>query len=353
MKKTYFKLSLLMIFLSFLWSCRQELLQTEQDYNVQSQNITVQRLSREELQLQHPDVMQKVENLVSKKHSAKGIYTDAENGFSIDTDVAVYIQDRYGNKTYTFEAVTDKKDSRVLQNIVLKDLGDGTFSVWMANYDQELLSNREQTSTEFLKQYLTVDNLGDKKGSDIFGKASLCFTPIAVYEYIPAIPCSSPEHHTNPAACDCGKPGHDCIPPTASSYQFVYYIGTFDCTGGSSGNTGNDGSTTGGTTLPVGSGSGGNTVASPCSKVKKPFTKIPTLAQKAESFATYTSDNVEHGFTVMSDANANTPNPYTEYTGVAGGVNVPTTPPSPYMIFVHTHNSPTNSTYSVPSWYDL
>lgn len=142
MKKTYFKLSLLMIFLSFLWSCRQELLQTEQDYNVQSQNITVQRLSREELQLQHPDVMQKVENLVSKKHSAKGIYTDAENGFSIDTDVAVYIQDRYGNKTYTFEAVTDKKDSRVLQNIVLKDLGDGTFSVWMANYDQELLSNR-------------------------------------------------------------------------------------------------------------------------------------------------------------------------------------------------------------------
>jgi len=86
-----------------LHSCRQELLQNEQEVSLQSQQLTVQRLKREELQQKYTPILEKISRLAPKKASPDGrIYTDAENGFSVDTDRAFYIEDDKGNKTYTF-----------------------------------------------------------------------------------------------------------------------------------------------------------------------------------------------------------------------------------------------------------
>lgn len=349
-------------------SCREELLQTEQEYGLQSQKILVQHLKYDELQKKAPLVIRNLKKMTKVSNAGESTQRQflVEDSAYINTDLSVYIEDEWGNKTFTFKIERTSKalSEAFLENLVLKDIGDGKYEMYMATYDQTAAENRAVISNEELKNHISFTYLGTEVHSEIFGKylPDPCILTTSTYQqevWIAPQKCYSGDH-TFAQINSCNFATVGAAPPTPGYYAFVTsFEGTNVClapggsgnTSGSSGSTGNHG--TGGTTLPVGNGSGGTTIVTPCSKVKKPFTKIPTLAQKAVNFKSYTSDSVEHGFTVLSTANASTPNPYTEYVGVAGGVNVPTNPSNPYMIFVHTHSSPSEATYSVPSWFDL
>jgi hypothetical protein len=111
-------------------------------------------------------------------------------------------------------------------------------------------------------------------------------------------------------------------------------------------------STGGGTTPMGGGGSSGSTFTDDCTKVKKPFNDIPQLKTSAQTLAAQTTDNAEHAITVMQDYDP--ANPITTVSpGINGEMIIPVNPPKKYIYVHHTHNSPSSSTYSVPSWGDL
>lgn len=80
-KKIVSWLSFMAVYL-LLYSCRQELLQNEQDYALKSRQSTIEQLLRSQLEKKAPQMIYKVDRLRVKKTSEnRRIYTDAENGF--------------------------------------------------------------------------------------------------------------------------------------------------------------------------------------------------------------------------------------------------------------------------------
>lgn len=99
---------------------------------------------------------------------------------------------------------------------------------------------------------------------------------------------------------------------------------------------------------------GGDLLYTPCAKVKKPFTKIPALKQRTQTLAGQTSLPTENGFYMCNNATSTTTNPFTNLTnGTNNAVELPISVSTPMSVIAHTHNSPSNTTYSVPSWEDL
>ncbi|MCF2220167.1 hypothetical protein H9Q08_12730 [Chryseobacterium sp. PS-8] len=120
-RKIIFRLSLQIVSLSLLCSSQQELLQTEEEYSQKSQQSTIQQLLRNQLEQKDPQLVSKVDRLQVKKSSGNArIYTDSENGFSVDTEKTVYVEDANGNKTYTFKIERSNPNSGFLENLILK-----------------------------------------------------------------------------------------------------------------------------------------------------------------------------------------------------------------------------------------
>jgi hypothetical protein len=95
-------------------------------------------------------------------------------------------------------------------------------------------------------------------------------------------------------------------------------------------------------------------IKDPCLKVKSPFTKVPTLALRNANLSSMTNEQIEYGFFMLNNASSTTINPFSDLNGgSSGSVELPISPSEPIIVLSHTHNSPSDRTYSVPSWEDL
>ena len=136
-KNLFLRLCLMMGVFSIVFSCKTELLEDE-SINPTTQNAIAKQILFKELQKQAPQIAKKVSNFSPVNISAR-TYTDSENDFSIDTEKSLYIEDAKGNKTYTFKMTRAEHNEAVLENLVLKDIGNGEFEAYIATYDSYAL----------------------------------------------------------------------------------------------------------------------------------------------------------------------------------------------------------------------
>lgn len=311
MKKNL-RIKLVFLFSLFLvlLSCRTDLTDYENKANEARQTYIAKQLSYNELKQQFPLVADKVstlKKLTKSTGSNSKIYTDAVDEFTIDTEKSLYIEDEKGVKTYTFEVSTRESTPEILENLVLKDIGNNEFEAYIATYDKYAIENLTKLSLEEYKSHVTLIQLGNKKGSDIFGKynansCTLSYLADIMEVYVPGTLCGSELHHNYTqflnGACT------DDIKPTPGYYDSVFiYASENICNGGSTGN---------GTiaTGPILGGSGGGTVQTPCTKLKNDLQKAKTIVaktniknQNSTMIATIATDPNEKVFAFGKDAN--------------------------------------------------
>ena len=86
-----------------------------------------------------------------------------------------------------------------------------------------------------------------------------------------------------------------------------------------------------------------------CDKLKKLFLNNPTLQTELSTLAGKTAESVENGLYKLSSGASIVQVP----PGTHGGVDFPVSPPGKYELMAHTHNSPSESTYSIYSYDDI
>ena len=267
-KNLFLRLCLMIGVFSIVFSCKTELVEDE-NTNPTTQNAIAKQILFKELQQQAPQIAKKVSKFSPVDISAR-TYTDSENDFSIDTEKSLYIEDAKGNKTYTFKMTRAEHNEAVLENLVLKDIGNGEFEAYIATYDSYALQNYSNLSLEDVKNHITMVYVGDRLGSDIFGKAnaSQCYVTIftgTTDVYVPGTWCYSGEHNYSHID-DCDYLLKHKAGPTQGYFTTASTFDTYDMcqSGGGSAGSG-DGS--GVSTSPYGyNGSGGgiSSVNDPC-----------------------------------------------------------------------------------------
>ncbi|GAA4158333.1 hypothetical protein GCM10022217_19490 [Chryseobacterium ginsenosidimutans] len=331
----------------------------------------MERVRREELEQKYPKVIDRLKKLSPKSLSSNNrIYTDTENEFSINTDETYIVKDTKGTITYTFKIERkSEKDEGSLENLILKDLGDGNFFAYFIKYDAVALSNSREKplSTEELTHHISLYAVGKKTSSEIFGKLDSCpmvFYPVGSYVYVPGQPCGGIEHHAYGQPCPHAG---TALAATPGGYQVIYSI-TMQESGGGCGVGGfepSSGSGTIGTTPTHGGGGGWNgtfiDVTDPCNILKNDLllakqiiNKTNIKAQNNAMTATIVNDDNEKGFSFGKDSNGVYQVSSVIELGVNGG-SIPLTG----LGFVaegdfHNHNGPTAPPCpSPPDMYDM
>ncbi|GAA4162012.1 hypothetical protein GCM10022217_28670 [Chryseobacterium ginsenosidimutans] len=275
--------------MTVLWSCQQELLQTEQDYSQKSQQFIIQQLLRAQLEKKDPQLVSKVKQLQIKKPSGNAkIYTDTENGFSVNTDKAILVEDANGNKTYTFKIERNNSSPGFLENLVLEQISDGEYTAYISKYDQIAVQNMGSIAQSDLKNHITFTPLGTKTGTEVFGKynADPCqvMMPVASsWVQVGGTMCYTGEHDfAHISECNYAS-NINGYPPTPGYYTYEISYGSVDICGGGGGFT--PGNNSGGGTTPIGGGgSGGITFIdfdTPCEKTKNMITN-PVVKAKID-----------------------------------------------------------------------
>ncbi|MGG5207455.1 hypothetical protein ACQWU4_00810 [Chryseobacterium sp. MIQD13] len=351
-KKITLRLFILTAFLAVVWSCQQELMQAGQEYDAQLQKNTVEWLSRLQLEKNHPKVLDKINQISPNNASeSKGIYTDAENGFSIDTEEAYFVKDANGIVTYTFKIERDsEKDESVLENLILKDIGEGNFFAYFITYDAAALSNSREKplSPEELSHHISLYTVGKKTSAEIFGKLNSCpvtFYPVGTYVYVPGHQCIEGLHDYGEPCAYLGTSNA----ATQGGYEVVYNI-TVQETPGSCGGTGSSG---GMGTTPV-SGSGGNInlpeLDDPCVKIKNKFNdaKFKEKVAAIDKPEVFDYDH-EMGYAVgYPPPNTGvTETQYQPMENVLGSHNVTLPAGNQYFGFIHSHNNESDGGHPV------
>lgn len=327
-------------------SCRNEYLINE-DGRIK-QEIISKQLSFDELQ-SIPQLTNKISSIRNTKNLKfySKTYMDSINSFSINTDYGLFLEDSYGNKTYTFKIERNPPTSS-FENLVLKDVGNSEFQAYITKYDSILLDNPSNFSSNLFQ----ISYIGNKTASNIFNKLTTCSTTITSQIYVPGI-CSGDGHQTGDASCQCGTPGHNCTPADSGYYTTVYTTYYYTCDDGTGSGTGG----TGVPTSPYPPGGGSGTVASPCNKIKNANTKFPTLKPALVNLSGTTSQDHENGIFIDQTATTSTSNPIQNVPpGTGGMLNINLNPPHKYVIFAHTHDAvgpDGQGTYSIFSWDDL
>lgn len=355
MKKKFLRLCLMMAALLFIVSCKSELLEDDSQSVKRKQNLMVKQLRYDELKKQSPAIVEKISKF-QKQNLAEvnsRIYQDTEEGFSVDTEKSLYIEDGEGNKTYTFKIVRAENNSGILENLVLKDVGNSEFEAYISIYDNVAVQNCANLSLEQIKSHVTMKPIGKVNGSDIFGRANAnqCF--IMVPEFVDVFYtgeiCGASLHYF----------GETCTHPIKATPGFtmtsIQYTSYDMCQSGGSTTGNGSGTVNTGPYSPQGNGgSYDDLFPSPCKKAIKTFTKNAGVKTATVNLVTKVSDSVEHGFSVMNDVSSTSQNPVQNLSvGSYGTVDIPLHPTHPYIVIAHTHNSPSTVTYSVPSWEDM
>ncbi len=273
MKKSYFKLSLQVVSFIFLCSCQHELLQTEEEYSLKSQQSTIQQLLRSQLEKKDPQLVSKIDRLQVKNKSANArVYTDAENGFSVDTEKTVYVEDAQGNKTYTFKIERNNTNSGILENLILKQTGISEYAAYLVKYDQTAVENLGSIAQGDLKNHITFTSLGTKTGAEVFGKYdanSSCnvMMPYASnWVYVGGTMCYENAHDYAHIG-DCVYKNDPAKAPTQGYATYEVSYGLVDICG-SGGSSGGVGTMPVGGTIPMGGVGSGSTTFNPCNNLK-------------------------------------------------------------------------------------
>lgn len=297
MKKTRL-LSLFLLFLTMLMfnSCRTDDLQ-KQDSNqkatINSQIIRLNELKKNSKLIAELQTISKSE--INTESTVSRMYTDSENGFSVDLDDVLYTEDPYGAKTYTFKIIRDKPKEN-LENLVMVQKEDG-FETFIFEYEKEIELNYFKSNRELkdaIREHVTITNLGRKTDITPMGKMHYveCQDVIVAWVETPGTPCASGLHtFEDGAACTYWGTINMAFPAYGGHYEFTFTSG--NCSGGGGGGSG-----TIGTTGPHGGGGGGNGGSisnNGCNKVKA-TTQNATFKNNVTSLEGKTGDGYESGY---------------------------------------------------------
>lgn len=331
-----------------LFGCSEELY--NEYTNSDKHSILVQRKNFDDLK-KNKKLMKSIEKFTLKSsNSIQRQHYDSINNFYIDLDNVMYTLDSLQNQTYTFK-VNRIPNNGQFENLILKTSKTGDFDAILVQYNQNVLnlnSNNSQEILNSINQNVTFTYLGKKSINEINSKFMYneeCYEPGFVY--VAGHSCASGQHSFADGAV-CTYWGTTDM---ATSGGYVYTMIPVSCDGGGGGGGElGDGFSTG----PHGGGGGSDPLDTPCTKVKKPFTKVPSLKQRTQTLAGQTSQPTEKGFYMCNNATSATTNPFTNLSnGTSGSIELPANVSAPMLVIAHTHNSPATSTYSVPSWEDL
>ncbi len=286
-------------------------------------------------------------------------------GFTI-LDAPVKVVEIEEKTTYTLQIVSDDKTSDELENLILYDTPQNNKIGHLITYNTS--KTTDKTANEILESGIKEDAIITSEGiseNNASGKFIIIWFFYSACNGIPY---------------DCG--GSIC---GFNYYQETIWIPDFLLGGdigsnsgnglegggteSGSGGTGYIGNTTGNEstedtiiTIPTHCPGGcpelitedDNVPASPCNKVKGQLSKFPEMKQKLIDLAATTSQGNENGIYALEGYSGNEPDAIkTVPQGTAGELEINPNPPTPYVMFAHTHNSPADTTYSIFSWDDL
>jgi len=339
-----------LLFILFL-SCRNEYLL---DDDIKTQQKTIARQIRFDEIKQIPNLLEKVSEVKTSENSSLNnkIYIDSLNGFSIDTDHALVIENANHNKTYTFK-IERTPISSVFENLVLKDLGNGEYDAYIAQYDDSILQNENPSSSD-VENHFQLNYIGKK--TNVFGRYAICSYTAVIQVYVPAASCAENLHSYGEACIYTGTSGGATQGYSTNQYTTVYY----DCEEGGSGGTGNPNGPGGGldngeiSTSPYPNNSSQN----PCNKITSENANAKTLLSKSvvsskntTMTATISTDTNEKAFVFGKNSRGN----YQAsdiFVGANGyNVQMPATHDD-FFVEGGAHNHP-NSVYEVPSPGDI
>lgn len=274
-------LTFLAVFL-ILYSCRQEDLLTDQKESI-SKTIAMQELLKADIRKfpQLQGEIQKIENKMSGKTSHNGrIYTDAEEGFSVDTEKFSFVQDANGLKSFTFK-VNRTIPNNYLENLMLTDNGNGTFKTYLIQHPKTFLQGSFTSASQMeqsIESNVRVIDLGSKTRSEIFGRVNqfVCVNVVTVWISTPGVKCKD-NLHTFEQGAACNYWGTtDMAVPSSGHYEYTIQD---DC--GLQGGAGNSTGTAGpiGTTGPYG---GAGTFIDTEEELQPPKSPCETLQQMIE-----------------------------------------------------------------------
>ena len=358
-KNLFLRLCLMMGVFTFLYSCKTELVDETTDYNKSNSSFLVGEFIFKELNHNSPNVAEKISALQRSPvdNGNSRIYNDSEEEFTIDSEKYLYIQDSIGNKTYTFKIIREDSSDSLLENLVLKDIGNNEFEAYISTYDSIALTNTKNLNLEDLKNHIKMFPIGKRLGSDIFDRydANQCeiMVPQFVDIYIPGTVCDGNLHHCYSSINVCTA---ETCPTPSSTLTILDFVPYDMCQSGGS-STGNGTSSGGVSTGPYNPGGGFGSVANPCNKLKNTNTKFPKLKPALVTITGTTSQNHENGFFIDDAATSSTTNPIQNFpVGTAGTIEINDNPSQKYVVIVHTHDATGatgNGTYSVFTWDDL
>ncbi|WP_306619693.1 hypothetical protein [Chryseobacterium ginsenosidimutans] len=360
-KKLISWLSLLIVFFTLLWSCRQEDLSMKEENNRQlvlsSKILHYQDLEKRKA------VFGELIKLTKDNGSSKTTrtYTDQENGFSVDLEDCMYLEDPKGQKSYTFTIVRDKPEESnpdILENFVLVDKGNNIFESYLFRYEKDVQLNYFKSNEELkrnLTQKVKIFGLGEQKNILATSKIALCVGVMATYVEQPGTSCISGLHtYGDGAACDYWGTVDMALPSYGG--HFVYTFDANDCYGGGGAGSAGSGS---GTTGPYhGGGSGTGTIQdNPCTKIKAKFSnvKFKEKVQAIDKPDVFDYDH-EMGFAVAYPVNTTiTETQYQSMENSLGTHNVVLPNGNQYFGYIHSHNNESNggSPVKIFSYADL
>lgn len=277
-KKNIFRLSILMVILLTIYSCRNDYLPDRNDsygdnnkFQLTSKTISLSESKHRNKLLPELEKAESEIRKVQKDYSGKSLQHG--NEVSIDTDHVIYIENGPNYHTYTFNIIRENTDADApVENLLLSLLPDGSYREFLITYhftEQEKQNIREGNTISMQGKSEIVELAKGSFGNPL-GKESCGYETVDVY-----IPCGTGEHHAGNvdswSGCKWQKEGF----AGPKHYSLVAYVctGSPDDPGTSSPGTGSGG---GG-----GSGSSGGGVNNnpPC-EVHPPLTPKPGLTDE-------------------------------------------------------------------------
>lgn len=315
--------------------------------------------------------LNKLRGTKTANQASKLILNDSLN-IAIEDSSANYIETPDGRyHSYTFLAF-NYDEPEGFDNLLLSLQPDGSYREFLFHYDLtkreiELFRNNEYVN---LEGKVSFAELGSNSfAGDLFSKVTTDSSCL-VWDVTEGQNCTAGGNHEYGEACSGTG---DEVATEGGNSQLIGI--DWDCIDGIIGGGGSTGSGGGpGTGSPGGgqtNNGGGNNpgqgdvsatnpppcVGSDCPELPNPeclkitqlFTDYPTLRSELITLKGMTGLTQERGKFVVNTATVVQNPPI----GATGHVEISATPSGKYICIAHTHNSPANTTYSVPSWEDL
>ena len=361
------KLSIISLLLSafVIFSCSEDY--EVHDHNHNESKIKVKPITIKDVST-NARALEKLTNPKSRfktNSSTDRIINDTINNFSIDTDYGLYIEDG-DYHSYTFKITRPNGSNYLLENVVVSKKNDTEYETILYQYniteqELEMIDDGDFVNLEGKMNKIFLENsiiTSEVTGKYYFNGSCYEDNPV----YVAGNTCPSGQHDLNFILSNMG-----------SDDQCEYYLnGTYTATaghwtwqstlvpcddaggggvGGTSSYSGGFGGTGGVTTSPVNNCKTciAPYIPDPCDKVKNLLLLNPDITTKLQQLDTQTSSTSEHGAFLLNNGTG-----VQNLTASSSGEIELVIPSNGILIFLaHTHNSPSNSTYSVFSWEDM